>query len=150
MIFVAFILYMKLKNTISSLALLFVYSMLTIVGIGIYYCGCTQSRQLVLAVQTECPPCSAAAESCCSHGGDENNECRDDECCLLAYQYVNVDQLYVAQPYNEHSKVFTLSLFSFVGLITSFKESFIFAKNHSPPPELFKIPIIYLHRQLRL
>lgn len=145
---------MELKNIISSLALALIYSTLTFVGVGIYYCGCTQSQQLtVLAIQTECQPCSSAAESCCSHGDpqqDRENDCGDDDCCLLAYQYVSVDQLYVTQQYNDHAKILTLFSLPFVGLASSVRESFFTTKIHSPPPNLLKISVIYLHRQLRL
>ena len=140
---------------LSSYALLLVYSMLTFVGIGVYYCGCTQSQQLaVLTIQTECPPCSSTVERCCPHGDPryyESNSCGEDECCLLAYQYVSVDQLYVAQPYNEQAKVMSLFFLLFVVFfVVGFREISIYRRIHSPPPNFIKTPIIYLHRQLRL
>ena len=145
---------MKLSSVISSFALLFVYCMLTFVGIGVYYCGCTQSRQLaVWAMQTECPPCSSTVERCCPHGDPhyyEANSCREDECCLLAYQYVSVDQLYVTQPNNDQAKVLSLFFLPFVVLIASVRDSAGYRKIHSPPPNFKITPVIYLHRQLRL
>ena len=138
---------MKLTIIISSFALVFVYSMLTFVGIVIHYCGCTQSQQLiVLAIQNECQPCSSVADSCCPHG-DPQNQCREDECCFITYQF---DQLRATQPNNEHAKVLSLFFLPFVGLITGSRERSSLKKNHSPPPDLLKTSIIYLHRQLRL
>ena len=146
---------MRLKNVILSFALLLVYSMLTFVGIGIYHCGCTQSQQLaVWSIQTECPPCSSTVEKCCPHGEPhhfELNSCGEDECCLLAYQYASVDQLYVTQPNNDQAKVLSLFFLPFVVLIAGVRRESIFCKRiHSPPPNFATTPIIYLHRQLRL
>jgi len=145
---------MKLTSTISSLVLVFVYCMLTFVGVVIHYCSCTQSKQLVvLAMQNECPPCSSAAEDCCPHGDPNHNfenNCREDECCLITYQFTNVDQLRATQPNNEHAKVLSLFFLPFVSLITVSRERSALTKNHSPPPNLLKTSIIHLYRQLRL
>ena len=145
---------MRLTKTI-SFVLLFVYSMLTL-GIGIYYCGCTHSQQLaVLAVNTECPPCSKSVESCCPHSDsqphqDEENSCQNDDCCSLEYQYIDVDQLNIAKSYSAQFKTATLFSLPLASINNGIKECSSLAKNHSPPPDLFKPPIIYLHRQLLL
>jgi len=125
-------------------------------GVGIYFCGCTHSQQLaVLAINTECPSCSKSAESCCPHSDnyphqDEENSCQDDGCCSLEYQYIDVDQLNATKQYNAQFKAIILFYLPFASINNGIKESSAFATNHSPPPDLFNPPIIYLHSQLLL
>ena len=145
---------MRLTKIISFI-LLFVYSMLTL-GIGIYHCGCTHSQQLaMLAINTECLPCSKSAESCCPHSDsyphhDEENHCQDDDCCSLKYQYIDVDQLNIIKQYDVQFKAITLFYLPFTSINNGIIECSALAKNHSPPPDLFKLPIIYQYRQLLL
>ena len=147
---------MKLTNIISVLMLL-VYSMLTFVNVGIFNCGCTDSQQfVVLNVQTTCPPCSNTTESCCPHNEHNNEEDieenEDDDCCSLSFQYIVVDQLNITklQSFNNQPKVLTLYTLPLITLISDIKECVTFTKNHSPPFNLLKIPVIYLYGQLRL
>ena len=146
---------MKLRNVI-SVVLLFVYGMLTVTGIGVSYCNCTQSQQLVmLAVHTACPQCSKKADTRCSHSDghhhDEKNDCKhDDDCCSFSIQYVDVDRLNFTNLNNSPSKSLTLFSLPAVVQIAGVSELSVFVKNNSPPPDLLKIPLIYLHRQLRL
>ena len=141
---------MKLKNII-AVALLLVYSMSTLVGVGIFDCGCTNSQQfVVLNVQTTCPPCSKSTESCCSHSerhdekhDDENDETTDDDedCCSLSYQYVVVDQLNItkSQSFNNQLKELPLFTLSSASPISGIKECYALAKNHSPPLIFLKL-----------
>ena len=144
---------MKLSNVISVVMLL-VYSMLTFIDIGIFNCSCTHSLQVVaLNVQSTCPPCRNSTENCCPHNeqhDEENDEDEDDDCC--SYQRVVVDQLNVTQSksHNSQTKVLTLFILPFFNHISGIIESSAFTKNHSPPPNLLKIPVIYLYGQLRL
>lgn len=147
---------MKFANVI-SIILLFVYSMLTFLGIAIYHCSCTHSQGLVvMAIQTGCPPCSSSAENCCSHNGhhhDEDNDCEEGDCCSLDYQYLKIDQLKVDQFHNSHLKVFSLLFSPFLSVddfTIGIKDDFAAIKNHSPPSGLLKIPLIYMYAQLRL
>ena len=145
---------MKLTGII-SIIMLTTYSLLTYVGVGVYHCGCTHSERLVMmAFQPVCP-CNNSAEDCCTHHDshhNDENDCGDEDCCSLAYQRIEVDQLYGAQFQDVQVKVLSL-FFSPVTLVdcfvTGIEERFIQIKNHSPPG-LLKIPIIYLHSQLRL
>ena len=153
---------MKVRCII-SVVLLFVYSVMTFVGIGIFRCGCTQSQQLVvMSVQTACPPCSSSTESCCPHSDqyqhekddDRENGCQENDCCLLEYQYMEVDQLLVAHFQDIRAKALSLVFFPVIsvyyGMTTTFNECTVNVKNNSPPRDLLKVPLIYLHAQLRL
>ena len=145
---------MKLNNIISVVVLL-IYAMLTSFGIGIFDCACTDSQQLVvLNLRSTCPPCNDSTESCCSHneGYDDEKEEDDDDCCSLSYQYVVVDQLNVTQSQSYYNQTKDLPLFTlpFANRISSIKEYSAIQKNHSPPPNFLKIPVIYLYAQLRL
>ena len=145
---------------ITSALILLVYSMLTIIRIGVFYCGCTQSQQfVVVSAQSTCPPCSSSSEGCCQHNdhyGDKNaheEEDEDDEeeaCCSLAFQYVEIDQLKVNQPYIEQAREMTIFALPYANLISNVKERWLLTKIHSPPPNLLKIPVIYVYGQLRL
>ena len=145
---------MKL-NSVISVVMLLVYSMLTVIDIGIFDCSCTDSQQfVVLNVQTTCPPCSNATENCCPHNEqhDDENDDDDEDCCPLTYQRVVVDQLNVTQSksHNSQTKVLTLFTLPFSNTISGVVESSAFSKNHSPPLNFLKIPVIYLYGQLRL
>jgi len=132
--------------------------MLTFAGIGIFHCGCTQSQGLVvMAVQTTCPACTTSAKDCCPHNDhhhdEESDGCHDDDCCSLKYQYLTVDQLSATQCHDIQPKVLSLFFSSFLsvdGFTAGVRECFTIVKNHSPPPDLLKIPLIYIHDQLRL
>jgi len=141
----------------AGIIVLFVYSMLTFVGVGIFHCGCTHSQGLVvMAVQTACPPCTGTTESCCSHNDqyhdDDTSNCEDEDCCTVEYQFLDVDQLNVSQFHEVKAKVVSLAFSPFL-LFDSFysavSERFIEIKNNSPPV-LFNIPFIYMYAQLRL
>ena len=139
-------------NSITSVILLIVYSLSSLVGIGIFHCGCTNSQQLVFFTvkDASCPLCTKSADVCCSHNEphhDEENDEHEDGCCSLEYQYVDADQLIFTQFNDAKAKILTLLPLSADCLITSIKECFAFTKIHSPP---LKIPLIYLHAQLRL
>ena len=148
---------MKLTGII-SVVLLFLYSIFTFVGIGVYRCGCTHTQRLVMiSVQPSCQ-CSGSHEKCCSH----NDQCHDEEddedgcgnnCCAIEYQYVDVDQLNITQVYSHLTKVISLLFFSLLPdneLNGNTQDYTVAVNNHSPPPDLLKIPLIYQHRQLRL
>jgi len=100
-------------------------------------------------------------EKCCPHHDDYQNDEEDEEekndcgnnCCSLEYQYVDADQLNKIQSYNHSTKVLSFHSFSHSlahGLNAQVKECTFAVKNNSPPPELLKIPLIYMHSQLRL
>lgn len=149
---------MKFANIISVI-LLYFYGASTFVGIGIYNCNCTHSQRMVLLlVQPSCQ-CDNSAEKCCTHNrhrhSDEHSdeEHDHDDCCSLVYQYMDIDQLMVTQHHDGQAKVLSLFFtpFSWVnGFTASIGECFAVIKNHSPPPDLLKIPLIYLQGQLRL
>ena len=142
-----------------SVILLFVYSVSTLVGIGVFHCDCTHSQRMVVgAFRYTCPLCCNSDDSCCRHNHrqhDEQSEKSGEEhdCCSLVYQHVEVDQLSVVQYYDFQAKVLSL-FFSpcllIEGFATGIKECSAAIKNHSPPSGLLKIPVIYLHGQLRL
>ena len=144
---------------IISVILLFVYSVTTFVGIGVFHCGCTQSQGWVV-MATTCPPCSKTAENCCPHGdrhhdeekNEQENGCQDDDCCSVEYQYLKVDQLNVTHSHDVQAKVLSLFSSPFLstdGYINGIRNCYAVIKNHSPPG-LLKIPLIYIYAQLRL
>ena len=136
---------------------LFIYSVSTFVGIGVLRCGCTHSQRIVMmSVHSSCL-CNGSLEKCCRHNDhfhedDEEDDCEND-CCSLEYQYVDVDQLNTKHAQNRTTKILSLLFFPLLsdhGLSAGFKENTIAVNNNSPPPDIFKIPIIYMHGQLRL
>ena len=137
-----------------SVVLLFIYAASMLVGIGVIRCGCTDSQQLALAFFRSSCLCSKLVEECCPHNDqfsdlDEENECDEGECCLVLFQYIEVDQLNTSQ---FRDKIWLLSFFPILsvnGLIFDTKKSFVGIKNNSPPL-LTALSIIYLHSQLRL
>ena len=148
---------MKL-NAVISVILLFIYSVPVFVGVGIIRCGCTDTQRLVLMSFHPSCLCSNSTNDCCRHNDqhhDEDHEpgCQDEDCCSFMYKYVNVDHLNVTQ-FNDHpTKVLSLLLFPHFlvnRLINSFKGYTFGIKNNSPPFCLLQIPLIYIHRQLRL
>ena len=147
---------MKLTGIISAV-LLFIYSISTFVGIGVVRCSCTDSQRLVMMSFHPSCMCSDSAEDCCPHNNrhhDEDKEsgCHDEDCCSLVYKCVNIDHLIVTKFIDHQTKVFSLLFFpcKLNNVLTDIaKESSSDVKNNSPPG-LLKIPIIYLHSQLRL
>ncbi len=141
-------------TSIISIILLSIYSVSTFVGIGIVRCYCTHSQRLVMMpVQPSCQCCNSS-KSCCQtenkQPGKKHN-CKKD-CCSLIYKYVEVDQLSSTQFYDMLTKVLSLlfsPLLSVDDLMVSIKE-YATIKINSPPPGLLKIPLIYMHGQLRL
>ena len=144
---------MKATNFIAVI-ILFVYSALSFVGVGIFHCGCTNSRQLVLmAFHTTCPSCSNSGDSCCHHNDQhhhDEDDCDEDGCCMPEYKHIDIEYLNVEKYKDVQAKVLILFTLPVVGLISEIKESFVVIKNNSPPDRLLKIPLIYLHSQLRL
>ena len=147
---------MKLTGIISAV-LLFMYGVSTFVGTGVYHCACTHSQRLVImSVHLSCQ-CSSSPETCCPHNdqhhhGEDEDDCGND-CCSLEYQNVDVDQLIGKHFYNHLTKVLSLLFYPFLpvnGLNGNVKEYTFAVNNHSPPPDLLKVPLIYMHRQLRL
>ena len=142
---------------IMSVILLFLYSMAAMVGVGTYHCGCAQSQGwVVMAVRTACPGCTTSTENCCQHNAhhhdDESDGCQDDDCCSLKYHYLKVDQVSVTQSHDIQTKVLSLFFLPFISVdnsITGVRDLIDQNKNH-PPPGLLKIPLIFLHGQLRL
>ena len=141
-----------------TIIFLLVYSVSTFVGIGVIRCGCTHSQRLVMmSVQPSCL-CSASVETCCSHHEqyDDDAEAEEtcgEECCFIAYQYVEADQLNTKHFHNHSTKVLSLlfsPLLPMQGFGAGFKECTFAVNINSPPTEIFKIPIFYLHQQLRL
>ena len=148
---------MKFKGIISVI-LLFIYSVATLVGVGVIRCGCTNSQQLVvLSFHPSCL-CSDADDHCCPHNDrhhdeDEETVCQDKDCCSFVYKYVNVDHLNVKQSNDYIAKALTLLFVPcvvFNGLTDSIYGYPVDVKNNSPPFCLLKIPLIYMHGQLRL
>ena len=149
---------MKLTGII-SVVLLFIYSISSFVGIGVIHCGCTHSQRLVMmSVHPSCL-CSSSVETCCPHNDqyhddeeEEEEDCGND-CCFVEYQYVEIDQLNVKHSQNHSTKVLSMFFFPLLpvhGLIDDAKEYTVAVNNHSPPSDFLKIPLIYMHRQLRL
>ena len=144
-------------NGIISVILLFVYSAATFVGVGFFRCGCTHSQGWFVMAQATCPPCSGSTDDCCPHNDQHHNEekkCQDKDCCSVEYHHLNVDQLNVAQFKILPAKILALLFSSFLSVhevfIAGIKECSVIVNNNSPPPDLFKIPLIYLNGQLRL
>ena len=148
---------MKLKGII-SVSVLFIYCMMTFFGIGVIRCGCTNSQRLVMMSFHPSCLCSDSDEDCCQHNHrhhDENKEpcCQDENCCSLVYKHVDIDHLIITQ-FNDHpAKILSLLFSPYLpvnAFIDSIKECATEVKNNSPPLCLLKIPLIYMHSQLRL
>ena len=147
---------MKL-NRIISFVLLFIYVMMTVVGVGFLRCGCTDSQRVtVMSFHPSCL-CSDSTNECCQHNDqhhdeDEDDDCQDEDCCSFVYKMADTDHLNVAYNNDYQSKLTSLlflPLLSVYGFMDGVKES-ADVKNNSPPYILLKIPLIYLYRQLRL
>jgi len=156
MIFVR-IIFMNFKRTISFI-LMFIYGMSSCLGVGIVRCGCTESQRIVfMSIHPSCL-CSYSADDCCAHNyqhhdDDEETGCQDEECCSFFYKFVDTDHLnviqYIDQPAKETFLLF-FPILSVNGWMDSIKECTDTIKNNSPPLCLLKIPLIYMHGQLRL
>jgi hypothetical protein len=110
-----------------------------------------------MAVQATCPPCSSSTDDCCLHNDrhhDEGSVCMDKDCCSLEYHHLKVDQLNVVQLQINPAKILTLLFFPLYSVhdvfVAGIKECSAIVKNNSPPPDFYKIPIIYFFDQLRL
>jgi len=142
---------------LTSVILLLTYSVSTFVGIGVNHCGCTHSQRIVMMSVARSCICSNSIETCCPHNdhyseGVKKDDCGSD-CCSLEYQYVEIDQMSVKQSNNHSAKdssLFVLPFLSVHGWNASFNTRALAANNNSPPDDLFKISVVYLHMQLRL
>ena len=141
---------MKFKGIV----LLLVYSLSTFASIGVLYCNCTQSQQLVILSSLPSCPCSESDTSCCSHDeylDDEKSDCDDDdECHLITYQYVKIDQMQSLAG-NAKLQLPVLSvLFAANELTNKVDICCGFVENNLSLFITHKIPLIYVYNQLRL
>jgi hypothetical protein len=139
---------MKLKNII-SVALLFIYSLTVCADIGVFHCGCIHSEQLVMLSGRAAFPCSSSGKDCCRHHEEEDKT----GCCPLQYKSFEIDRQTVARNDNLRARELSLPFSPFVpagGWAADTWEYAAAGAKHSPPPDLYKIPLIYLHTQLRL
>jgi hypothetical protein len=146
---------------IISIILLVIYSVSTIVGIGIIRCGCTHSQRLVMMYLHPSCLCRASNDDCCQHNSqhhdEQNQNCEpgyhEKDCCTFVLKHVDIDHLNVTQ-YNDHpTKIITLLFSPLVSvdvLMDSIKEYAGFIKNNSPSAVILKIPLIYAYSQLLL
>jgi len=141
-----------------SVIILFIYSVSTFVGVGVVRCGCTNSHKLVILSFHPSCLCSDSADDCCPHNDQYQDVhgktgCHDENCCSVVYKYVNAVHLKVT-PFNDHpAKVVSLLFFSHISvnkLFDNIKECAADIRNNSPPFFSLKIPLIYMHGQLRL
>ena len=139
---------------LTSLILLLIYGLSTFASVGVLYCKCTQSQQVVvLSALPSCCPCNGADNACCSHNEshDEKTDCGSDEDChSLTYQYSEVDQM-TSQDGQSKIQMPVLSIFLATDVdVNNVKEYDNCNKNRSPLFVLSKIPLIYTYCQLRL
>lgn len=144
---------MKLKGII-SIILLFVYSLMACAGIGVFRCDCTQPEQVVMMSGRADCPCSSSSKDCCRHHEEEDKTDRyENDCCPLQYKPFEIDQQIIVKDddlrVKELSLPFSLSVPA-DGWMADIREYDAAGAKHSPPPDLYKIPFIYLHAQLRL
>ena len=150
----------KMKLTgIISVILACIYSASTIVGIGVIRCGCTHSQRLVMLSFYPSCLCSSSDEDCCAHNENHHDDhvhedfgCMDNDCCSLVYQYMDVDQLNVSYIHDYPTKNVTSLFFPLLSvdiLMDNMQQCVATIKNNSPPG-ILKIPLIFMHRQLRL
>jgi len=148
---------MKLTGIISVI-LACICSASTIVGIGVIRCGCTDSQRLVvLSIHPSCL-CSSSENDCCQHNEQHNDHehedfgCMDNDCCSLVYQHMDVDQLIISYTHDYPAKNVASLFFPILSvdiLMDNVKQCVAIINNNSPPV-FFKIPLIFMHRQLRL
>ena len=151
---------MKLTGII-SVVLACIYSVSNVVGIGVIHCGCTHSQRMVMWSLHPACMCNESDEDCCAHNEHHENKdndpedfgCRDNDCCSLKYQFVDVDQLNATHCYDYFTKILSLFFFPLLSvhlLLDNMQQWDATIKNNSPPAGILKIPLIYMNRQLRL